>query len=261
MNLVALPTVNWAIGLFALNLLSSSCSRAPHLVEYDEQSNKQARSAPLVVVGVIDSDKPIRAPIPSRSDPRYPMQLHQTKVHIENVLRGSIDDKTTFVYYFGFAGGFDGPRPLGFWNPPSRRVLWMRRDGGVLRMACDGWDGCTMPLESGAHPRYQADPHKTLDYALADLLLTRGEGEIDDRRFASEIEWGVPDQGLQEHVIEKLEHLGLTESAEIKASACVQLWIYTQDRIENSLRRQADNSLAAAHCACRVKPDGNVACE
>jgi hypothetical protein len=56
--------------------------------------------------------------------------------------RGSLGDKTAFVYYFAFAGGFNGPRPLGFWSPPSRRVLWLRRDGGVFRMACDGWDGC-----------------------------------------------------------------------------------------------------------------------
>jgi len=260
-NLVAFPTVNWAVGCFVLTLLSSSCGKAPHLIEYDEQSDKQARSAPLVVVGVIESDKPIARPVPSRSDPRYPMQLRQAKVRVENVLRSSIRAKTTYVYYFGFAGGFDGPRPLGFWNPPSRRVLWMRRDGGVLRLACDGWDGCTMPVESGAHPRYQADLSKPLDYALADLFLTRGEGEINDGRFASEIEWGVPDQGLQGYVIEKLEHLALTEPATIRAAACVQLWIYTQDRIENSLRRQAKNSLAAAHCACKVKPDGNVACE
>jgi hypothetical protein len=261
MNPVTLPNASWATGLFALTLLSSSCSKIPKLTEYDEKSNQQARSAPLVVVGVIDSDKPVGVPAPSRTDPRYPMQLRQAQVRIENVLRGSVGDKATFVYYFAFAGGFNGPRPLGFWNPPSRRVLWLRRDGGVFRMACDGWDGCTMPVESGAHPRYQTDLSKPLDYALADLLLTRGVGEIDDRRFASEIEWGVPDQGLQGHVIEKLEHLALTEPPPIKSAACVQLWIYTQDRIGNDLRRQAENSLAAAHCVCRTKPDGNVTCE
>jgi len=261
MNPLTFPIANWATGLFALILLSSSCSKTPKLTEYDEKSNQQARSAPLVVVGVIDSDKPIGVPRPSRTDPQYPMQLRQAKVRIENVLRGSLRDKTAFVYYFAFAGGFNGPRPLGFWNPPSRRVFWLRRDGGVFRMACDGWDGCTMPVESGAHSRYQPDLSKTIDYALTDLLLTRGEGEIDDRRFASEIEWGVPDQGLQGHVIEKLEHLALTEPPAIKAAACVQLWIYTKDRIGNDLRRQAESSLAAAHCACTMKPDGNVTCE
>ena len=75
-----------------------------------------------------------------------------------------------------------------------------------------------MFVESGAHPYYRADLSKSLDYALADLLLTRGEGKIDDRRFASEIEWGVPDQGLQGHVIGRLEHLALTEPAAVKAA-------------------------------------------
>lgn len=58
--------VTWTRGLFACTILSSSCSRAPHLIEYNEQSNKQARSAPLVVVGVVDADKPVGQTVPSR---------------------------------------------------------------------------------------------------------------------------------------------------------------------------------------------------
>jgi hypothetical protein len=183
------PIVIWTRGLFAYILMSSICNRAPHLIEYDEQSNKQAHWAPLVVVGVVDSDQPVGQTLPSHDDLRYPMQLHQARVHLENVLRGSIDRRSVFVYYFRFASAFDGPWPLGFGRVPSRRVLWLRRDAVVLRMACDGWDGCTMFVESGAHPYYRADLSRSLDYALADLLLTRGERKIDGRRFASEIEW------------------------------------------------------------------------
>jgi hypothetical protein len=261
LNIMAFPNMNWAVGLFALSLLTAGCSRSPHLVENDELSNQHAGSAPLVVVGVIDSDKRIRGGIPSRRDPAYPMQLRQAKVRIENVLRGSMADRTVLVYYFGFDGGFDGPRPLGFWRSPSRRVLWMRRDGDIFRLACDGWDKCTMPVESGSHPQYQVDLQKTLNYAVVDVLLTRGEGVIDERLFASEIEWGVPDQGVQGHVIERLGHLALTEPAAIKATACVQLWIYAHDRIENSLRRNAENSLRVANCVCKAQPNGNVKCE
>lgn len=245
---------------FALIVLDAGCSSVPQLTEYDERSNAQARFAPLVVVGVADSDVPIGRPAASRRDPSYPMQLHRVRVRIENVLRGSIGEQTILVYYFGFAGAIDGPRPLGF-GRPSRRILWLRREGSVFRMACDGWDGCTTLVMSGAHRRYRADPRKSLDQALVDILLTRGEGEIDNVRFASQIEWGTPDQGFQGYVIEKLGHLALTESSDVKASACKQLWIYTQDRVESSLGRQAQDSLQAAGCDCRLKPDGNVVCQ
>ena len=150
--------------------------------------------------------------------------------------------------------GFDGPRPLGFVGP-SRRVLWLRKDEGVFRMACDGWDYCTTFVHSGAHPQYHADSGRSLDYALVDILLTRGQGAVDDLNFAGDIERGVPDQGLQGYVIEKLKHLALTESSDIRASACNYIWIYTRDRIGDDLRQQAKDSLQAAHCACGNKPD------
>jgi hypothetical protein len=176
--------------LFAFGVLNASCKRSRHLTEYDEESNKQARSPPLVVVGVVDSDMRVGRPVPSRRDPNYPMQVHRARVQVENVLRGSISKRTFFVYYFALGGGFDGPRPLGFGSEASRRILWLRGDADVFRMACDGWDSCTMFVESGAHPRYKADPRKPLAYALADILLTRGEGKIDEIPFASEIEPG-----------------------------------------------------------------------
>jgi hypothetical protein len=261
MNPVVLRMVNWVALVFVFSVLNANCTRSPHLAEYDEESNKQARSAPLVVVGLVDSDTPVGRPVPSRDDRSYPMQLHRARVRVENVLRGSIDQRTFFVYYFGFGGGFDGPRPLGFGPEPSRRILWLRRDAEVLRMACDGWDACTMLVKSGAHPRYKTDPRKSLAYALADILLTRGEGEIDEVPFASEIERGVPGQRMEGYLIGKLRHLALTESSAVKAAACVQLWIYQQDRIDSSLRQGAKDSLEAAQCVCSMKPDRNVACQ
>jgi hypothetical protein len=189
------------------------------------------------------------------------MQLHRVKVKIENVLKGSISEQTIFVYYFALAGAFDGPRPLGFGSEPSRRILWLRKYDGAFRMACDGWDNCTMFVRSGAHLQYRADPEKPLGHALVDILLTRGEGEINNRQFASEIQWGVPDQGIQEYVIERVRQLAIRESFEVKSSACQLLWIYTQDRIDSSLRQKAHDSLQAANCNCRLKPDGNVLCQ
>ena len=131
--------VNCVALVYVFSVLNASCTRSPHLTEYDEESNKQARSAPLVVVGVVDSDMRVGGPVPSRRDPNYPMQLHRARAQVENVLRGSLGERTFLVYYFGFGGGFDGPRPLGFGPEASRRILWLRRDGNLFRMvAMDG---------------------------------------------------------------------------------------------------------------------------
>jgi len=251
----------WLAAPFLLIALDTACSKAPHLTEYDEHANSQARSAPLVVVGVADSDIPIGRPVPSRHDPDYPMQLHRVKVRIENILKGSAGERTISVYYFEFAGGFDGPRPLGFGRQPSRRILWLRKDGRSFRMACDGWDGCTELVTSGAHTQYSADPQQPLNRALTDILLTRGEGEVSDLQFASQIQWSIFDQGIQDYVIEKLRHLALTEVSEIKISACQQLWIYTQDRIDDRLRERAQDSLDAASCICGPKPGVMSLCQ
>lgn len=251
-----LPLITkWVAAASLFVALNAGCDRTPHLTEFDEQSSEQARSAPLVVVGVVNSDSPVGRHVPTRRNPNYPMQLHRISVQIENVLRGQITERTITVYYFGFAGGFDGPRPLGFALGPSRRVLWLRQDGGVLRMACDGWDYCTMFVHSGAHPEYHADSARSLDHALVDILLTRGRGAVDDLKFAGDIERGVPDLGLQGYVIDKLKHLATTESADIRASACNYLWIYTQDRISDNLRQQAKDALQSSHCVCGTKPD------
>ena len=130
--------------LLAVVLLSSGCLRIPHIKEYDRQTSTEIRSAPLIVVGVAGADRIIGPAFPSRRDPNYPMLMHRVRVHIENILRGTIDEPGIDVYYFTFGGGFEGPRPLGFGKERSRRILWIRREAGVYRMACDGWDGCTM---------------------------------------------------------------------------------------------------------------------
>jgi len=260
-----MPTQTWPVRLAAclaallvLIVLGAGCSAPPKLTEFDEQSNEQARSAPLVIVGVADSDVRVGRRVPSRRNPNWPMQLHRVRVRIENVLKGSIGEQTISVYYFGFAGGFNGPRPLGFGSRPSRRILWLRRDGETLRMACDGWDRCTLLVDSGAHPGYRADPARPLNRALADILLTRGEGGVDDLSFARQVRSGGPDEGVEGYVIEKLAHLARTETSGVRGEACQLLWIYAQDQIGVSLRRQAQGSLQAANCNCRVKPNGDL---
>jgi hypothetical protein len=217
-------------------------------------------AAPIVVAAVVAADTVVRSPLPMHSNPGKLLQLRRLTLRVENVLKGApIPDMLT-VYYFTWAGGFDGPRPLGFWNIGSRRIWWLERESGVLRTACDGWDGCTMGVQSGAHLNYRRDPTRPINFALADLLLTRGEGPVDEYGFAGEIQRGVPDQGLQGYVVEKLRHLATTEQGTVKSESCKLLWIYSVDRIAPAIRRDANNALHAAGCQCDTRSDGNVEC-
>jgi hypothetical protein len=178
---------------------------------------------------------------------------------VENVLKGDVTVGPAAVYYFTFAGGFDGPQPLGFWRVGGRRILWLRSDSGVLRTACDGWDGCTLGVYSGSHTHYTVDPRKPVDYAVADIVLTVGEGRISRSTFAGAIERGTP--GPEEYKIEKYRRLALTEGAPIKTAACIQLWICAQDRgaPENS-PKSAGEALREATCGCVTKRDGSPDC-
>ena len=254
------PIVASALLIATATLLIRLAVPPPRLVDQCDNSGESRPSAPIVVVGVLSADTLVSRPVPMHSDPKSPLQLRRLTVQVENVLKGGPLPDTITVYYFTWAGGFDGPSPLGFWRVGGRRLLWLRRDSGVLRTACDGWDGCTMGVESGAHRGYVPDSQKSLNYALTDLLLTRGEGTINEIGFASEISWGVPDQGLQGYVVEKLRHLALTEHGEVKASACTLLWIYTVDRIDIRIRQDADHALHEADCHCSMKPDHNIEC-
>jgi hypothetical protein len=234
-------------------------SLPPHLIDQCDSLANSRNAAPIVVVGILASDTLVLRPVPQHADPKYPLQLRKLQVKVENVLKGDIRCGSIAVYYFTFAGGFDGPQPLGMWRVGSRRILWLRRDSGVLRTACDGVDDCTSGVYSGAHPHFKADPHTPVAYAVADVLLTRGEGKIDDDRFAGAIEWAPP--GPEDYLIEKSRNLALTEVSAIKTAACIQLWINAQDRgLPAASRRIAGEALREADCGCVTKPSGELDC-
>lgn len=138
---------------------------------------------------------------------RLPASSHLTRSSVENLLKGEPLPATITVYYFVWTEGFNGPRPLGVWPIGHRRVFWLQRDSGVLRTACDGWDFCTIGIESGSHAGYRSDPKRPPAHAVLDLLLTRGQGRINESAFARQIAWEVPDLGQQSYAVEKLRRL------------------------------------------------------
>jgi hypothetical protein len=248
----------WAYGNASRDSGSSaelqSSNRVPPFRPYDERTNNGWPAAPLVVVGVAEGDELIGHPVPSG----HPLQLHRVTLHVENVLKGTIPDQTIAVYYFTFANLNEGWRFLIFHREPVRRVLWLRKDRGVYRTACDS-QNCTVWIESGAHPGYRPDPNASMDQTLADLSLTRGEGPVDDCRFVQEMGYIVGRAGLDSYTIEKLRHLALSESSQVKYAACKNLWTYTESESDKRLSERARESVTAAGCTCGITGSG-LAC-
>jgi hypothetical protein len=233
-------------------------SLPPHLIDQCGNEGDPRDAAPIVVVGSLLSDTLVIRPVPQHSDPKFPLQLRRLKLRVESILKGDVIGESIEVYYFTWAGAFDGPQPLGMWDIGSRRILWLRRDAGALRTACDGWDGCTWGVYSGAHPHLRAG-QAPVAYAVADILLTRGEGKINEVRFAGSVMRGAP--GPDDYLIEKYRRLALTERSGIKTAACIQLWIYAQDQgVAPSSRTAAQGAMHEAGCGCKTTPRGEPDC-
>lgn len=96
--------------------------------------------------------------------------------------------------------------------------------------------------------------------AVADLLLTRGEGKIDEEAWARGL-MSALEEGIEGYVAGKLRHLALTEKSAVRESACLWLWMYSQDpHVDAGLRGQAGQALREADCRCEKQPDWNMAC-
>ena len=123
----------------------------PPLIDQCDK-NPDREAAEIVVAGILSTDVPIRIGVPMHGDPSNLLQLCKLTLQVENVMKGTQIPATISVYYFTWMG-LKGPRQLGDWDKGRRRVLWLRRDVGVLRTICDGWDTCstalTIPTKSG----------------------------------------------------------------------------------------------------------------
>ena len=186
--------------LLILVLLEASCNTTPRLVPYDERTNNSFRDAPLVILGLAADDRVVGRPVQSRSE----LQLHRVTVQVESVLRGTIPDRSILLYYFTLANLNVDWRFLIFHEAPVRRVLWLRKDHGVYRAACDV-QNCTVRIESGAHPGYHPTSAASLEQTLVDLSLTRGVGAVNNYRFVQEMGRYIGHLGLDAFTIDKLK--------------------------------------------------------
>jgi hypothetical protein len=118
-----------------------------------------------------------------------------------------------------------------------------------------------MFVESGTHLGYRPETGKPLGYALADILFTRGQGEINEVRFARAVAWGAPSTIPEDYLLKKYSHLALTEGPSIKDGACSQLWIFTKDStLEAALRENVEQAMRSVGCRCDEDPSGGIQC-
>lgn len=93
-----MTTVRGSVLILCVMLCNFGCTSVPRISEYGKQPYEEVFSAPLVIVGVADSDARVGGKRPSQDDPTYPMQLHRVRVPVENVLRGELSERTVWVY-------------------------------------------------------------------------------------------------------------------------------------------------------------------
>jgi hypothetical protein len=198
--------------LVCLVSLEVACGRLPRLTDRRAAEPEEIRKSPAVVAALIWNDRPAR--------PGFELELRRLSVAIENVLKGDLRPGPADIYYYADRFDRDDPRPLGMWQTGDRRIFYLRPEGGVLHTACDGHDDCTIPLGTGSHAGFRPDPRRPVDYAIAELLLTRGDG-VTDEQFARSIEHKVPARPVN-FVIDRLQRLA-AGSGPVREAACKQL--------------------------------------
>src|SRR5690348_15088057 len=182
--------------LFFLSSLWLGCNRTPKLIDYPEYYDLRVKHPQtglppaIVIVGTIGEDTRVAAPLRSHWDPKLILQLRKVHINVENVLQGHLTGRQLDAFYFTFAMNYTGPPTLGSWYQGKRRLLFLQRDSGVLRMACDGVASCARVVKTGYHPNLKADAGTPLATSLAELFLTKGKG-ISDSDFANAIVDGL----------------------------------------------------------------------
>ncbi|BDC51118.1 hypothetical protein F183_A34340 [Bryobacterales bacterium F-183] len=116
------------------------------------------------------------------------MRLARITVQVENLLRGSVDGRTTIDFY-NYAPYFLGTTgPVSFPRTGRRYVLALTRDkSGLLRPVWDYWDSSEL-VASGRHRTVPLDSSRTVEQRIATLLLTPTTEDFDIDLFAAEMD-------------------------------------------------------------------------
>ena len=210
------------IALAACTGCAANHSSTEFPARYDNYSPQSIALVPVIFEGlVVANASPIGDFQPSRINGHGPTRRWRARVRVENVLQGDVPHEEVDIFYFigtDNLGSSDSTLNL---PAGARRIFFLQRDGGELRLIHDGWESSVVKVLSGAHHFFKRDPHKPATDAIVDLLLTRGEG-AKDKDMIEAIYWvaGLPDKFGNEAVIKKLQQLAREETPPIRAEAC-----------------------------------------
>lgn len=208
----------------------SGCKPKNQLIDYKvpgtPEGRRAVRAAPLVLLGSIDSDNAAGPDTVSHWDKALPLRLHKIEVTVEGWLRGDLHLSKVDLYYYRINGPYEGPPLLGDWTTGGlhaqgfHRIFFVRRDGNLLRLACDYRDTCTIRVGSGMHPDINTliAGNVPLEAKIANILFTKGVG-VSNNEFANSLSYSIFEVDEQ-YYVPKLKQLIESSDPEIRKEAC-----------------------------------------
>lgn len=178
--------------------------------------------SPAVLTGRIASTTNAGWTQPSiKSGPIQPVCL---RVEVEHVLKGTVTTPDIEVYTFMGRGSMGGLARTSF-NVGEIYILYLRRQSGEWRTACDVYESCVDRIRTGRHPLFKKDPKRPLSDDILQILLTRGD--VSDGTMVDALEGEGPERYAsdwrhfnQTAYINLLQQSAQTESPPVRAEAC-----------------------------------------
>jgi len=144
--------------------------------------------APIILVGTVTGVRQVASTRPAMHAPQALLDPVEIRVEVEQVVKGDAGVGTASV--FGFLYSSKNTRYLGLPAfqpaPGQRRLFFLRREAGVLRLFRDVMENYYVVLYNGRHPTSGEAQQTEAGKRLARLLLTLGANPIPDG-FASNL--------------------------------------------------------------------------
>lgn len=178
-----MPLGRYLAAVTAIGLISSGCGPnipdtflSADFQQLPLRAVQRELEAPLVVVGRISDIKTRGNPRRSVGDPKILVQMNESLLEIEGVLKASVPASRLRFYYFTYSRrnerylGVRGYEPV----KGERRILFLTAVNGGYRLIGDVLD-YTIRIDSGYHQIGPCDA-RVLGRCVAELLLTPGLG-------------------------------------------------------------------------------------
>ena len=213
------------VSLFLIELLGASMcwSQGPVLVprEFEQRELPTETSfwlsAPNIAVVKVLSNKPIGRLYRARSGQKPELQLFEISVEVENVLQGEDLGESTSFYFFRqrfTRGRYD-------FDPGERYIVFLRKDGEVLRTMTDLWY-YFLPVGSGRHETDKLPSTPNLETKIAYILLTPGSG-FNSKAFEQNVDAAVRWRGQEKYKVSLLSQLLTNPDRSLRDQVCVIL--------------------------------------